>query len=222
VYSIRCATLAHPDNLATLRLAALAHSGALTDIIQARALICSLVLVHKAYGVEQSCGCMWFTVWPCLRRYRPPEVVLSADSASTCVVTASADLWALGCTLTELITGQPLLPANDESHWASLHAAMGEGARGRVPPGAVQDEAAFINALLNDEPRVRQDVQTLRALPWVSGVADGTLPMSSSTVDLSDIEAAKDAGDILRLLPGEAQPHDKDKVKINASSTIDT
>lgn len=152
---------------------------------------------------------MWlhvFIVWPGLRRYRPPEVVLSADGASTCVITASADLWALGCTLTELLTGRPLLPANDESHWASLHAAMGEGARGRVPPGAVQDEVAFISALLSDEPSVRQDVQTLRALAWVSGVADNTLPVSSSTVDLSDIEAAKDAGHILQLLHSEAQP----------------
>ena len=47
-----------------------------------------------------------------------------SDGGGGILVAAAQDMWALGATLCELLSGCPLLPANDEAHFASLFAKL--------------------------------------------------------------------------------------------------
>ena len=160
------------------------------------------------------------TLW-----YRPPEVVLGSEAGGgggggSCTVCAAHDLWACGATLTELLTGKPLLAANDEAHYATLHAGLGEDPSGRVPRGAGRDEAAVLALLLSDDASVRANVGAIRSQnTWAGEQALGDpqhveqeSSSAGATVNLDDIEAASSASAILQLLASEvavAQPEAK-------------
>ena len=179
------------------------------------------------FGSARAIGCSAprrsGTLW-----YRPPEVVVAAGgstSGGSCVVLPSHDLWALGATLTELLSGKPLLAANDEAHWVTLHAGLAGSGGGRVPRGAAKDEAALLAALLSDNPAARADISAVRhhlactAGSDDDGEAEASVPVSVAdaeedtgtsssearrcTVVLDDVEAAESAEAILRLLKAE-------------------
>ena len=139
---------------------------------------------------------------------------------ANCRVTAAHDLWAVGCTLTEMLTGAPLLAANDEVHWAELYRALNASAHGRVPKGAARDEAALIATLLADEPSARLGVRALHdpsdliSSPDASAAAGGGGPAGPSSgsvaaaeqqriVALEDIDAASSADEVRRILCAE-------------------
>ena len=157
------------------------------------------------------------TLW-----YRPPEVVFGSGAeggggGGSCTVCAAHDLWACGATLTELLTGKPLLAANDEAHYATLHGGLGKGTSGRVPHGAARDEAAVLALLLADDATVRANVGKIRSNAWAMGERGLAEPQhvgtesssAGATVCLDDIEAASSASAILELFASEvaqAQP----------------
>lgn len=151
--------------------------------------------------------------------YRPPELVLSTGSGSRSRVSsgvqsgssgvrveAAHDLWALGATLTELVTGQPLLPANDAAHWAELHSKL--AAAGRVPAAAGFEEAAMLRTLLSDDQAERASVAVAKDVAH-RAVGGHRVPEPEVAapapieLGLAELELAHSGPELARLLAEE-------------------
>ena len=96
--------------------------------------------------------------------------------------------------------GRPLLAANDEAHYATLHANLGSN---RVPKGAAKEEAMALTRLLSDDPNERASASVLQGeLKWLQSAV--TSQKESGLVSLEDFERASTAEDVRKMLETEA------------------
>ncbi|XP_058818291.1 stress-activated protein kinase JNK-like [Topomyia yanbarensis] len=80
---------------------------------------CSLKILD--FGLARSVGTNFMmTQYVVTRHYRAPEVILSLDYGT------NVDIWAIGCILAELITGQVLFPGTDHvDQWNRIITTLG-------------------------------------------------------------------------------------------------
>ncbi|KAI0257573.1 CMGC/MAPK protein kinase [Lactifluus subvellereus] len=69
----------------------------------------------KASGAQGGKDAGMMTEYVATRWYRAPEIMLSFK-----MYTKAIDIWAVGCILAEMLTGQPLFPGRDYSHQLDL------------------------------------------------------------------------------------------------------
>ena len=96
--------------------------------------------------------------------------------------------------------GRPLLAANDEAHYATLHANLGSN---RVPKGAAKEEAMALTRLLSDDPNERASASALQGeLKWLQ--LQSAVASQGRLISLEDIERASTAEDVRKMLEAEA------------------
>ncbi len=118
-----------------------------------------------------------------------PEVIKATQSARGW---KKADVWSVGCTVIEMLTGQPPWSEFTNHVTAMYHIACSEDTP-QLPPSLSEQGRDFLTLCFKRDPTRRPDVTLLLLHPWISHmqhmmpagrVADGTgLPLRPSTAD---------------------------------------
>jgi len=118
-----------------------------------------------------------------------PEVIKATQSARGW---KKADVWSVGCTVIEMLTGQPPWSEFTNHVTAMYHIACSEDTP-QLPPTLTEQGRDFLGLCFKRDPTRRPDVTLLLLHPWISHmqhmmpagrVADGTgLPLRPSTAD---------------------------------------
>lgn len=111
-----------------------------------------------------------------------PEVICSCSATSAC------DIWSLGCTILELLTGQP--PYYKFNQMTAMYKIVNEG----IPP--LPDDISpelkdFLNNCFIRDPKKRKTATELLFHPWIPQTTEGeTKPnaeLSESEQDVTTI-----------------------------------
>ncbi|EIW72748.1 hypothetical protein TREMEDRAFT_24503, partial [Tremella mesenterica DSM 1558] len=76
-----------------------------------------------------------------------------------------SDIWSLGCTVIEMITGKP--PFSDVSHPMAVMWRVVEGAPPNPPEGSSDDLTHFLSRCFEKDPDVRPTASELFEHPWI-------------------------------------------------------
>lgn len=84
--------------------------------------------------------------------------------------TTLSDIWSLGCTIIELLTGKP--PFSNMPTMSALFKLSDAGADELIPPGVSPLLEDFLQACLKNDPAFRPSAEKLLQHPWITQVAD--------------------------------------------------
>ena len=104
-------------------------------------------------------------------RWMAPEVILSGEQGYGC----KADIWSVGCTVCEMISGSPPWP-RFKTAWETMY-QISSGVP-TLPLGIDSTCESFIISILNNNASLRPNVPDLLSDPWLSKYSSSSLPFS--------------------------------------------
>ncbi|KAL9932585.1 hypothetical protein V8E36_008702 [Tilletia maclaganii] len=116
-----------------------------------------------------------FVGTPC---WMAPEVVAAADGK---LYDQSADIWSLGITIYEMVTGNPPYASDEDQSMTLLRIAKAKPPRLPAEMTFSQPMRDFVATCLNDEPSERPSAEELGKLKWIKSTA------KTSTAALKDL-----------------------------------
>lgn len=111
--------------------------------------ICDFGLARDISSAHTSTGELQLTEYVATRWYRAPEIMLSSKS-----YTKAVDMWSVGCTLYEMLRGEPLFPGKDYHHQMSLILdVLGTAAVEEIRTQCSQRALDYVRAMPWRQPR---------------------------------------------------------------------
>ncbi|OIW17500.1 hypothetical protein TanjilG_22612 [Lupinus angustifolius] len=106
-----------------------------------------------------------------------PEVILQTGHSF------SADIWSVGCTVIEMVTGKPPWSQQYQQEVAALFHIGTTKAHPPIPDHLSAGAKDFLIKCLEKEPDLRPSASELLQHPFVTGESTDTLPLSSTTLE---------------------------------------
>ena len=112
-----------------------------------------------------------------------PEIILHR------MATPKSDIWSLGATVIEMLTGFP--PFSNRGPLSACH-AVGSGAKIDYPRGISEDCKLFLDSCFHYNPTLRSRARTLKNQPWIKHVKTNILGFIEMNTDDDDGEGLDD------------------------------
>ncbi|OMJ85296.1 hypothetical protein SteCoe_13388 [Stentor coeruleus] len=130
------------------------------------------------------------------RFYRSPEVILGLS------YTTSIDMWSFGCILSELYTGRPIFPGENESdQLLCIMEVLG------LPPEYLLDKGTRVKLFFDDnKPKIVQNSKGKKRYPGTKNLRDILFECDDGFYDL--VEQCLEWDHNKRITPDEALLHD--------------
>lgn len=108
-----------------------------------------------------------------------PEIILHR------MATPKSDIWSLGATVIEMLTGNP--PFSNRGPLSACH-AVGSGAKIEYPIGIGVDCRSFLDSCFQYDPTLRSRARTLRNHSWIKHVKKNILEFIEINADDADFD----------------------------------
>lgn len=131
------------------------------------------------------------SVVACSPFWTAPEVIMNQSENGQVKVTPAADIWSLGCTIIELVTGYP--PYHDMSGVQAIFKMVDED-HPPFPDDVSEELLDFLLQCFQKEPSDRPTAAQLRSSPWIRKFTGEPVPEAEAEIEAdAQVTLAKSA-----------------------------